>query len=80
MAYRIFSHELVILVHVHNYVGNLSGVLSLSTDDIQSWFEKFRSELNMPKVLDFDDPYCLRDTDYYNITGLTKGSYFQLQI
>ena len=25
------------------------------------------------KKFDFDDPYCLSDIDYYNITGLHKG-------
>ncbi len=51
-------------------------MMVLSTDDIQNWFEKFRSVLNTSKCFDFDDPYCLTDTDYYNITGIKKGSYF----
>ena len=50
----------------------------LSADNIQNWFEKFCSELNASKCFDFDDPYCLTDTDYYNVTDIKKGSYFNI--
>ena len=61
---------------MYNHIGNLPDVLILSTDKIHNWFEKFRLELNVRKFFDFDDPYCLTDTDYYNITGIKKGNYF----
>ena len=57
-------------------MGNLPDVLILSTDKIHNWFEKFRLELNVQKFFDFDDPYCLTDTDYYNITDIKKDDCF----
>ena len=38
--------------------------------------EDFRSSIQASKSFDFDDPTCLSDECYFNITGLKKGTRF----
>ena len=41
---------------------------------LQEIINNFRLILENQKTFDFDDPYPLNNDDYYNITGLQKGS------
>ena len=50
--------------------------LSLGSDDVQDLIEKFRSSIQALKGFIFDDPTCLSDECYFNITGLKKGNSF----
>ena len=34
----------------------------------------FRSAIQNQKIFDFDDPMCIDDTTYYNITGPEKST------
>ena len=52
--------------------GSIPERLSLGSDDVQGLIEKFRSSIQALKDFNFDDPTCLSDECYFNITGLKK--------
>ena len=42
---------------------------------IINMMQKFRTIINSNKRIDFDDPFCLSDTDYKNLTGFTRAQH-----
>ena len=42
---------------------------------IISIMRKLRTIINNNKRIDFDDPFCLSDTDYKNLTGFTRAQH-----
>ena len=55
--------------------GSLADRLILDSDATDSLLNDFRSAIQTVNVFDFDDPSCLKDETYYNITGLKKGTH-----
>lgn len=56
--------------------GSISDHLALNSSEVQGLMEDFRSSIQASKSFDFDDPSCLSDECYFNITGLKKGTHF----
>ena len=54
--------------------GSISDRLILNSNEVQGLIEDFRSSIQASKGFDFDDPMCLSDECYFNITGLKKGT------
>lgn len=48
--------------------------LIFDANSLQDIFNDFRLVLENQKTFDFDDPWSLCNEDYYNITGLQKGT------
>ena len=56
--------------------GSISDYLVLNSNEVQGLMEDFRSSIQASKSFDFDDPTCLSNECYFNITGLEKGTRF----
>ncbi len=54
--------------------GSISDRLVLNSDDVKNLIDDFRLTIQTSKAFDFDDPSCLSDESYFNITGLKKGT------
>ena len=53
-------------------------LVPFTSDDIKALFLKYRSALESEKQIHFDRLSSLTDTDYYNLTGLTKQQFNKL--
>ncbi|CAF0941463.1 unnamed protein product [Didymodactylos carnosus] len=53
-------------------------LISFTSYDVNSWFLKYRSALELGKRINFDQPSSLTNIDYYNLTGLIKQQFNKL--
>lgn len=49
--------------------------VEFDANKLQNILSEYRQIVQYQKTFDFDDPHSLANSDYYNITGLEKGSF-----